>query len=223
MIIAKERVIIIGAGAHARVIIDILRQDASKEVVGLLDKDAASIGKNISGVPVLGGDSYLEDMKKRNTFDSVLVGIGAVAQEARLAIMKKIQSLGIKMAKAVHPGAIISSSSIVGAGSVVMAGAILNPGVQVKENCVVNTGAIIDHDCVIENGVFIQPGAVLAGNVHVHQNSIVGMGASILEKRLIGKNSIVGAGSVVTRDVPPSTVVIGVPARKHRDHGCLYE
>jgi acetyltransferase-like isoleucine patch superfamily enzyme len=51
------------------------------------------------------------------------------------------------------------------------------------------------------------------GPIRVLDNSVVGVRAILLPGVTIGPNSIVGAGSVVTRDVPPGTVAAGVPAR----------
>ncbi len=218
MTIAKEKVLIIGAGAHARVIADILSHDAAKEAIGYLNKDRSRIWTLLQGIPILGDDTYLDDPKKRGTFDSVIIGLGANLRSERAALDKKIKELRFRTAKAIHPKAIVASSATIGDGTTVMAGAIINPGVVIKENCVVNTGAIVDHDCVIEEGAFIQPGAVLAGNVRVGKNSTIGMGAKILETRTIGENSIIGAGAVVTKDVSANAVMIGIPARKHRDN-----
>lgn len=215
---AKEKVLIIGAGPHARVIADILSYDATKEVVGYLDKDSSRTGTCIHGVPVVGDDSYLDDPKKRKTFDSVIMGLGGNLLPQRSLLDKKIKGLQLKTAKAIHPQATVARSATISEGTVVMAGAIINPGAVIKENCVVNTGAIVDHDCIIEEGTFVQPGAVLAGNVHVGKDSTIGMGAKILETRTIGENSIIGAGSVVTKDVPSHVVMVGIPARKHRDN-----
>ena len=50
----------------------------------------------------------------------------------------------------------------------------------------------------------------------VKKGASIGSGSTILSKVTIGENAIVGAGSVVTRDVPPNSVVYGNPARVHR-------
>lgn len=51
------------------------------------------------------------------------------------------------------------------------------------------------------------------GPVHIQRNAWIGTNATILPGVTIGKNAIVGAGSVVTKDVPANTVVAGVPAK----------
>ncbi|MCD6573284.1 MAG: HIT domain-containing protein [Thermoplasmata archaeon] len=53
----------------------------------------------------------------------------------------------------------------------------------------------------------------------VRNGAVVGMGAMVIGGVEIGKNSIVGAGAVVTKDVPPNKIVVGVPARVLRERG----
>ncbi|MCP4641726.1 MAG: acyltransferase [bacterium] len=51
------------------------------------------------------------------------------------------------------------------------------------------------------------------GSIEVRDNCVIGVGATILPNVVIGPNSVIGAGSVVTKTVPPNTVVAGNPAR----------
>jgi len=51
------------------------------------------------------------------------------------------------------------------------------------------------------------------GRIRINDNCVIGARAIILPNVTIGPNAIVGAGSVVTRDVPPNSVVAGAPAR----------
>jgi sugar O-acyltransferase (sialic acid O-acetyltransferase NeuD family) len=104
----------------------------------------------------------------------------------------------------------------VGPGTLVAAGAVINPGVVIGKNVIVNTLACIEHDCTIENGVHVAPGARLAGHVRVGSGAWIGIGATIIDKITIGKHSIIGAGSVVIRNIPADVVVAGVPARRIR-------
>ena len=92
----------------------------------------------------------------------------------------------------------------------------------------------IGNKVTVTNGVFLLthdassrlfreslPGSSKYGNrygtVRVLDNSFIGINSIILPGVTIGPNSIVGAGSVVVKDVPPNTVVAGVPARKISD------
>jgi len=214
----KEKVLIIGAGAHAGVILDILSYDKNKEVIGFTDSNKDMKGKKIHGLPVLGDDSILENKEARKKFDSVIIGLGGDLAQVRKKIYEKIKMLGLKLTTAIHPRVTIAKSVKIGDGTAVMAGAIINPYTKIGENCVVNTGAVVDHDNVLEEGAFIQPGANLAGTVTVKKNAVVGIGATVLDRRTVGENSIVGAGAVVTKDVEKNKVVVGIPAKPTRDN-----
>jgi UDP-perosamine 4-acetyltransferase len=213
----KEKILIIGAGVHAEVILNMLLCYNDNEIVGFTDITKKK-GDKILGYPILGTDSIILDLANQGKIDSVIIGLGYKLLETRQEIFNFCKKNNIKLTKAIHPSAIISITSTIGEGVAIMAGAIINPNTIIGDNTVINTGAIIDHNNIIGNNVFIQIGAKLAGNVVVHDNTIVGMGSNILEKLEIGSNSIIGAGSVVLKNILNNQIVAGVPAKILRNN-----
>jgi UDP-perosamine 4-acetyltransferase len=209
-------VIGLGAGGHARVVIEILRLMGSYEVLGLLDKNQELWGTSVLGATVLKDDSLLAEMFERGVREA-FIGVGSVgATHARRRLFDMARARGFEMVRAIHPAAVVSSSAEIGEGPTVMASAVINAAARLGDNVIVNTGAIVEHDCVIGHHVHIATGACLAGEVRVDEGTHVGLGARILQGVRIGRNAVVGAGAVVLRDVPDEVVVVGVPARVHR-------
>lgn len=131
----------------------------------------------------------------------------------------------------VRGGAKIGANCILGKGAYVDEGVIIGANVKIQNR------ASIYRDCTIEDGVFIGPHVCFtndpfprainpdgtlkqaddwtAGRTLVRYGASIGAGAIILPSRTIGRFALVGAGAVVTRDVPDHGVVVGNPARLH--------
>ena len=206
------RVIGLGAGGHAKVIIEILSLDKAYEVIGLLDIKKELKGDHVLGIPVLGNDDLLPELKQDGV-DHFFMGLGGVGDnKPRRRLFERAEKSGMHPVSAIHPQAIISSSAVLGAGIAVMAGAVVNADVRLGVNVIVNTGSIVDHDCTVSDHVHIATGARLASTVQVGQGAHIGIGAIVRQGIIIGEGAIVGAGAVVVKDVVPHSVVIGVPA-----------
>ncbi len=207
------RVIGLGAGGHAKVVIEILQLIGSYELAGLLDPKRELWGTEVLGVPVLGDDSLLPHLYERG-LRHAFIGLGSAGDtRPRRRLYEETHRQGFQVVSAIHPQAIISPSAQVGPGPTIMAGAIINAAARLGENVLVNTGAIVEHDCVIGAHVHIATGARLASTVHVDEGAHIGAGAVVRQGIHIGRHSIVGAGAVVVADVPDGVVVAGVPAR----------
>jgi UDP-N-acetylbacillosamine N-acetyltransferase len=206
----KERVIIYGAGGHARVVADILRLTGF-EVAGFIDElNPNRRGESFCGAPVLGGAGELETLPAQNVRKAI-VAFGDNAR--RVTLGNRLESSGFEMVTAIHPSAVIAGDASLGAGSVVMAGSVINSNTVVGRHVIVNTRAGIDHDCNIAEGAHIGPGANIAGDVRIGRCTWIGIGATIIDHKQIGAGSVVGAGAVVLKDVPENVVVVGVPTR----------
>lgn len=213
------KVIGLGAGGHARVVIEVLRLMGDYELVGLLDPKTELWGSEILGVPVLGGDDLLPQLYAQG-IRHAFIGLGTVGDtRPRQRLYEQVIRQGLQIVPAIHPRAIIASSAQIGHGPTIMANAVVNAAVRLGDNVIVNTGAIIEHDCVIGNHVHVATGARLASTVYVGDGAHIGMGASIRQCLHIGRNAVVGAGAVVVDDVPDHVVVAGVPARVLRKDG----
>ena len=207
---AKEKLVVFGAGGHAKVVIDIIEQQGNYEITGLLDDDLKHRGRRFFGYPVLGTRADLPALLSAQLRHAI-VAIGDNADRA--AVAAQLDQLGWRFANAVHPRASIGRGVNIGPGSVVMAGCVVNADAYLGAQVIVNTGATVDHDCRIEDNVHIAPGCHLCGNVGVGQGSLLGAGSTVTPGVSIGKRVIVGAGSTVIRDVADETRVSGSPAR----------
>jgi sugar O-acyltransferase (sialic acid O-acetyltransferase NeuD family) len=206
-------VVILGAGGHGKVVLDILRAADQHRIVGFIDADASLADTLIEGVKVLGGVNLLPKLRQQK-IRAAIVAIGD--NRVRLSYARLVADAKLELINAIHPRAIISPSAQIQRNTVIAAGATVCAQAVLGESVIANTGCIVEHECVIGDGAHICPGAVLAGRVRIGAGVMVGLGARVLPCLNVGDYALVGAGATVTRDVPPSSTVIGTPARPMR-------
>lgn len=208
----KNRVLIIGAGGHSKVLIDILHL-RKIEIIGILDKNAQLVGNSVLGVPIIGGDEIIE---KYATDQILLVNaIGSVSlPESRFKIFSHFKQLGFRFSQVIHPSAIIASDVCFGEGAQIMAGTVIQSGSKIGDNAIINTSVSIDHDCTIGPHTHIAPGVIFSGNVTVGEKSHIGVGATVIQGIKIGNKVVVGAGALVLKNIADQSVAVGVPAKK---------
>lgn len=210
----KPKLILIGAGAHCSVVIDILQQNSDYEIVGCLDRSYSDyVKKQIYGVPVIGDDGRLKEILESGV-TKIHIALGD--NKLRNKLFNMAVEIGFEPVTIISPYAIISPHATIGNGTVVMPGAVINAGASIGDNCIINSNSSIDHDCCISRSCHIAPGCALSGNVIVGEGTHVGTGASIIDRIEIGSWSFIGAGAAVVKDIESGILAYGVPARKVR-------
>ncbi|MCB2289051.1 acetyltransferase [Clostridium sp. CS001] len=209
-----EKIILVGAGGHCKVIIDIIKSTKNYDIVGVTDKTYVKGEENfVLDIPIIGDDSILEELYISGV-KSAFICIGALQNiEVRHKIFNNLKAIGFNIPVLIHNHAIVSPYANIQNGTCVMAGAIINPGTLIEENCIINTGAIIEHDCIVQSNTHISPKACIAGGVTIGYNTHVGMGSSIIQSVHIGNNVIIGAGAVVIKNIVNSVVAVGIPSK----------
>ena len=198
-------VIILGAGGHAKVLIETLRQ-SGREIIGITDPTKAS-GSEYLGVNVLGNDDSIFIF---STDEVLLVnGIGSFPRNnLRWELTARMEASGYKFAEVIHPSAVIASDVVLENGVQVFAGVIIQPGTHIGRSCIINTGVIIDHDCDINDECHLAPGVTLSGNVFVGEGTHIGTGTTVIQNINIGEGCIIAAGSTIYKDIANNTKYI---------------
>ena len=200
-----ERLALIGASGHGKVIADIAKAMGVASIVFFDDRWNEM--NRLYGYDVIGSVDDASKNKEK-VYDAAIVSIG------NAVVRQKIQErLSLVSPALIHPSASISNSVSLGEGSVVMPNAVINADTRVGKGVIVNSGAIVEHDCVIDDFAHICPNTALGGGVHVGRRSWIGIGSSIIQLKRIGDDVTVGAGSIIIRDVPNGQTVVGNPAK----------
>jgi acetyltransferase EpsM len=202
--------IIVGAGRHAAETFYLMHDiDASVNVLGFAVDDPGSstefMGKKLFRIKEL-----IDTYKGKTEKPKVLVAIGTVEVNKRL--VQLFRDAGFSFFNAIHPSIKTDRQAFIGQGVTICEGTVFTCNISVGNHAIINIGCTISHDCVIGDHVNISPGCHLAGNVHLENDVFVGTGATFIPKVRVGRGSIVAAGACVTTDVPPGSMVAGVPA-----------
>jgi sugar O-acyltransferase (sialic acid O-acetyltransferase NeuD family) len=201
---SNKPVILLGAGGHAKVLLDVLRLE-QQVLLGLVTPDLEKGSKHL-GLEVLGDDEIL---KKYNHSDIELVnGIGSLPfQKLRWSVSDKVRSWGFTLSKVIHPSAIISADVMLDEGVQVMTGCVIQPGCSIGRDTIINTGSTIDHDCEIGGNTHIAPGCVLSGGVNVGESAHIGTGSRIIQDIKVGEGAVVAAGTTLYKDVEAGMLI----------------
>ena len=210
MLVSRCPLVIWGASGHAAVVADAARASGKFEIVGFLDDRFPDGGPEFCQAPILGGRERLGAIRARG-ISNLIFGFGDC--QGRLSMSAFADDAGFVMATVLHPQSIIAGSAILEPGCFVAAGAVISPEVVLRRNVIVNSTASVDHHCEIGEASHICPGVHLGGSVYVGRGTWIGIGATVIEKIRIDEGSVIGAGSVVVRDIPKQVVAYGVPAR----------
>ena len=208
-----KKIIIIGSGGHASVIIDAVEREKKYSIYGIIDP-IRPVNTIIYGYRVIGTQAVLPAVSKQ-----VHGGIVAIGDNwSRKKMVETIRSLvpGFLFVSVMHPAACVSSSAKIGDGTIMMAGAVVNRNAIVGEHCILNTNSSVDHDCILGDFVSIAPGAVLGGNVKVGNSTAVALGAGVIHSVSIGEHTVIGAGSTVVGNIGSYKVAYGTPAKEIR-------
>jgi UDP-perosamine 4-acetyltransferase len=204
------RVVIIGAGGHGKVVLDILRAAGRYQPAGFVDADPSLAGAVVGGIPVLGPANVLPKLRRQDVRGAI-VAIGDNRTRLRYAAL--LIEHGFELVNAIHPASSVSPTAAVGNNVVVAAHACIVTEASIGDSCIINTAAVVDHECEIGQGAHVCPGAHLAGRVRVGRGAFIGIGANVIQCTSIGDFATIGAGAAVIQDVPPFATAVGLPAR----------
>jgi UDP-perosamine 4-acetyltransferase len=185
------RILVIGAGGHARPVIEALLAQGFA-VAGLLD-DGAAAGP-VLGHKLLGGTGRLAGLRAEG-LDAAVIAIGGNAARARLGAL--CRQAGFALPVVLHPAALVSPSAVIGPGAQVMARAVIGPEAALGPLCLVNTGAIVEHECRVGEAAHLGPGAVLCGGASLGPRAWLGAGAVVRAGVAIGADVVIGIGEAV--------------------------
>lgn len=231
--ILYSNLVIIGNGGFGREVlelvkdINIYRERTYKEleysktvycfnILGFLNNDPKSWGTTCNGVEVLGDEAWIENYLKMNYSKNLQIAIGIGDPKIKKKIVEKITSIDkvrLHFPNLIHPSVKIRDQVRLGCGNVITEGNILTCNIELHNHIMINLNSTIGHDCIIKDYCVISPGVNLSGNTIMEEGSYMGTGSKTVEGNRIGEWSTVGAGAVVTKDVAPNTIVVGMPAK----------
>jgi UDP-perosamine 4-acetyltransferase len=206
----------LGAGTHAKSLLEAIRSSGEFHVVQLIDDDPELAGATLLDVPVEKPDALAAASASgvRHAF----VGIGGVGSSAeRRSAAARLLDAGFELPPIVHESAVVSPWAKLGRGCQILARAVVNAGAEVGEGVIVNTGAIVEHDCRVGSYAHLSPAAVVGGLVEIGEDVHVGIGAVVIQCVRVGAGALVAAGAVVVGDVEDGARVAGVPAKRMAD------
>lgn len=203
--------IIIGAGSYGEVYAAYL-QEAGIDVYGFIDDNPLLHGKVINNIPVLGNIEYLKELNGQDKYH-IYCPIGN--NSVRVKLLSYARSLGYTTPNFIHKTAYISPNvSIASEGVYILANVTIMPFVEIQKDVMISMSVNIAHHSVLAQGTFVSTGVNFGAAIETGENTYIGIGATIMTgvKRL-GNNCLIGAGSVVIRDVNDNAIMAGVPAK----------
>lgn len=203
----NKSVIIIGAGGHSKVIVDIVCK-SNDTVLGFID-DNKTENEMPFGLPKLGEINSIPQIKAKYPNSLFFIAIGT--NELRKKIVEKFD---LSYYTAIHPNSTIGIDVKIGEGTCLMCNTVINSSTVIGYHCIINTGAIIEHDNIISNYVHISPNATLGGTINVGELTHIGLGSIVKNGVKIGSNITIGAGAVVVNDIFESGIYVGIPAKR---------
>ena len=210
-----KKLVIIGASGFGRevawLVERINKMKATWDLIGFVDDDEEIQGQNINGYPVLGKLNWLNEQE-----NEIYLVCAVGASKVRKMIVSTLKN--VKYATLIDPSVIMSERVTIGEGCIICAGTIITVNIEIGSHVIINLDCTVGHDVKINNYVTLYPSVNVSGNVCLEECVEMGTGSQIIQGLKVGNNTIVGAGSVVVKELPQNCTAVGSPAKAIKFH-----
>lgn len=204
-----EKIILIGAGGHAKSVIDSVEQAGEYQIIGFSERIKCE-NVNYRGYKCICTDDELEDLYKTGV-KNAFITIGYMGNSnLREKLYYKLKSIGFNLPSIVDNRAVLATDVQIGKGCFIAKGTIINSQTCIRDLAIINTGAVIEHECYVGFNTHIAGNSTICGNVSVGNNVFLGAGSTVIQGVKIGDNTIVGAASTILHNIENNKKVFGI-------------
>lgn len=213
-----KKLAILGAGGFAREVqqlikdinmhLDVNRCEEKIKLVGFIDENTKNHHKIIHGAPVLGNFEYLENANR-----NIMLALGIGCPTIKKKFVKNSLDLGFSFMTLVHPQTCVGENVKIGAGVIITAGNYLTVDITIKDYAMINLNCTIGHDVTIGQFATLSPHATISGFTVIEDGVELGSAVTTIPGKCIGAWSMIGAGTLVTKNIPKNVVAVGCPAK----------
>jgi acetyltransferase-like isoleucine patch superfamily enzyme len=203
---AAQRLLIVGAGLGATQVLDIVAETPGQQGVAVVDDDPATWGRDVRGLPVVGGSDAITGLWEANAFDAAVIAIStSVAARARLRAL--CRDAAVPLANVIDPRAKLATGVQIGTGNVICAFTHFGTEARIGENNFISAYNSFDHHNVLGSDISTGPGCMTSGEVHLEDRVRLGTGIFVEPKLTLGEGAIISSGAIVVRSVPAAHIV----------------
>jgi sugar O-acyltransferase (sialic acid O-acetyltransferase NeuD family) len=202
----QQRLLIVGGGLGAVQVLDSLSRIEHQRATAIVDDNPDLSGKTLMGVPILGGQQSIEGLFRQNFFDAAVVSV-STSITFRNKMGEKLGQLNIPMANIIDPSARVQRNAVLGVGNVILAYCQIGACAMVGNGNFFSAYVDVEHHCVVADFCTFGPGVMMSSLVRIGARVKFGTGIFIEPKLAIGSDSIIGSGAILTRDIPPNSIV----------------
>lgn len=204
--------LIIGARGFGREVynlaLDCIKSGLQIRIKGFLDDNADALDGYDNYPSIL---SSVEDYQIQSN-DVFICALGDV--KYKKVYVDKILNKGGEFISLIHPLALIGQNTTIGQGCIVRTICSISCDITIGDFVTIMGFVNIGHDANVSNWCHIGAYSFMGGFSFLGDSVTIHPGCKILPHKKVGDNAIVGAGSVVLRNVRANTSVFGVPAKK---------
>lgn len=208
-----DKIAIYGAGGFGREVKMLIDQIGKYEFIGYFD-DSVVKGSKINGSVILGG------IKELNAYpEKILLVLAFANPNQKAKLIESITNSNISHPILIHPSCIIGNNmNKIGEGSIICASTIITVNVDIGSHVILNLGCTVGHDTRIGSYSSFMPAVHISGEVEISDRVYCGTGVNIINQIKIGEGTIVGAGALVHKNLPPNCTAVGFPAKPIKFH-----
>lgn len=207
-----KNLIIVGAGGFGREVLSYLSDIKDRQntwmIKGFIDDNLNVLNNYNCEYEII--NTIGKYIPEHNDIFVMAIGLPT---ESKLEIGNYLLEKGAKFVNIIHPTARVDKRASLGIGCVVAPFAGISCDVSIGKFVTINAYSSVGHDSIIGDGSTISSYASIAGNVKIGKGVSVGLHGCILPGCKVGDFAVIGAGSVVVKNVKPRSTIIGVPGK----------
>lgn len=208
----ENKLLLIGNGGHCKAVIDSIIDRNDYDEIGIISKEKDNFV--VHGVKCVGCDDELESLFNKG-WKNAFISIGSIGDTSiRERLYNKIIGIGFNIPNIIDITAIVSKKAKLGKGIYIGKGTVINIDTTIDDCAIINTGSILEHECKIGKYVHISSNATVCGNSTINDRAHIGAGSVIKQGITIGENSLIGMGSIVTKDISDNVIAYGNPCKE---------